>query len=88
MLHSIYFVNEQFHTIPGINFVTVQSKSSDIGLQKEKSKNEKQKERWHTARKTIFNIEKTRNNTKVIRLTYCTVLYVLRYKRIQTTDKQ
>ena len=81
-------VNEQFQAITGIDFATAQSKSKEIGLQKKKSKVEKQKERRHAARKIIFNIEKTRNNTKVIRLTYCTVLCTLCYQRTQTIDKQ
>ena len=81
-------VNEQFQAITGIDLATAQSKSKEIGLQKKKSKVEKQKERRHAARKIIFNIEKTRNNTKVIRLTYCTVLCTLCYQRTQTIDKQ
>ena len=68
-------VNEQFQAITGIDFARTQSKSKEIALQKKKSKVKKQKERRHAARKIIFNIEKTRNNTKVIKLTYCTVLY-------------
>ena len=81
-------VKEQFQAITGIGFATSQSKSKEIGLQKKKSKVEKQKEPRHAARKIIFNIEKTRNNTKVIRLTYCTVLYTLCYQRTQAIDKQ
>ena len=81
-------VNEQFQAITGIDFATAQSKSKEIGLQKKKSKVEKQKERRHAARKIIFNNEKTRNNTKVIRLIYCTVLYALCYQRTQAIDKQ
>ena len=68
-------VNEQFQAITGIDFARTQSKSKEIDLEKKKSKVKKQKERRQAARKIIFNIERTRNNTKVIKLTYCTVLY-------------
>ena len=81
-------VNEQFQAITGIDFATAQSKSKEIGLQKKKSKVGKQKERRHTARKTIFNIEKIRNNTKVVRVIYCTALYALCYQKTQAIDKQ
>ena len=37
-------VNQQFQAITGIDFATAQSKSKEIGLQKKKSKVEKQKE--------------------------------------------
>ena len=67
-------VNQQFQAITGIDFATAESKSKKIGLQRKKSKVEKQMERRHAAIKIIFNVEKTRNNTKVIRLIYCTVL--------------
>ena len=76
-------VNEQFQTITGIDFATTQSKSKEIGLQKKKSRVEKQKERRHAVRKIIFNIENTRNNKEVIRLIYCTVLSGLCYQRTQ-----
>ena len=73
-------VNEQFQAITGIDFAAAQCKSKKIGLQKKKSKVEKRKERRHAARKIIFIIENTRNNTKVIRLTYCAelTLFVIR----------
>ena len=89
LTNQIYHsVNQQLQAITGIDFATAQSKSKEIGLQKKKSKVEKQKEGRHAARKIIFNIERTRNNTKVIRLTYCTVLCTLCYQRTQTIDKQ
>ena len=81
-------VNEQFQAITGIDFATAQSKCKEIGLQKKKSKAEKQKERRNTARKIIFNIEKNRNNTKVIWLIYCTVLYTFCYLKTQAIEKQ
>ena len=81
-------VNEQFQAITGIDFAAAQCKSKKIGLQKKKSKVKKQKERRHAARKIILIIENTRNNTKVIRLTYCAELYTLYYQRTQTIDKK
>ena len=89
LTNQIYHsVNEQFQAITGIDFATAQSKSKEIDLQKKKSEVQKQKERRHAARKILFNIEKTRNNTKIIRLTYCTILYPLCYQRTQTIDKE
>ena len=82
-----HLVNEHFQPITGIDFTTAQSKSKETDLQKKKSKVEKQKERRHTARKITFNVEKIRNNTKVIRLIYCTALYGLCYQRTQAIDK-
>ena len=69
-------VNKQFQAIAEIyhNFPKAQSKSKEFTLQRKKSKVEKQKERRQAVRKTIFSIEKTRNNTKVIKLTYLTFL--------------
>ena len=81
-------VREQFQAVTGIDFATAQSKTKEIGLQKKKSKVQKQKERRHAARKIIFNTEKTQNNSKIIRLIYCTVLYALCYERTQAIDKQ
>ena len=81
-------VNEQFQAITEIDFATAQSKSAEIGSQKKKSKVENQKERRHAARKIIINIKKARNNNKVIRLTYCTVLYALCYQRTNAINKQ
>ena len=83
-------VKEQFQAITEIeiDFATAQSKSKEIGLQKKKPKVEKQEERGHTTRKILFNIEKTRNNIKIIWLTCCTVLYTLCYQRTQAIDKQ
>ena len=81
-------VSKQFQAITEIGFATAQSKSKEIRLQKKKSKVEKQKERRNAEKKIIFNTEKTRKNTKVVRLIYCTVLYALCYQGTQALDKQ
>ena len=62
--------NEQFQSITGIDFATAQSKSKEINVKKQKSKAEKQKIRRQIARKILFDIQKAKSNTKVIRYTY------------------
>ena len=67
--HLYNSVNEQFQSITGIDFATALSKSKEINVKKQKSKVEKQKIRRQTARKILFDIQKAKSNTKVVRYT-------------------
>ena len=62
-------VNEQFQSINRTDFATAQSKSKETSVKKAE-KAEKQKIRRQSARKILFDIQKAKSNTKVIRYIY------------------